>query len=211
MNVYLLTETETGCYKWRAAIPAKYLRRRGHQVQVFKQSGSAHMPDVVVFFRGYYPDTQPLFEWCKRHQIRVVFDTDDALDLVPRENVNYGLVQRTAASYAFLLKNADLVTTTTAELAAHLRRWNPHVRVLPNSVDPEEWSVRRRHGTPRIGWTGSSTHFMDLAILLEAVRQLQKRHEFHFILQGISSCSTIRQLYELQLAVPAFAEVVVVL
>jgi hypothetical protein len=158
------------------------------------------MPDVVVFFRGYYPDTQPLFDWCKRHGIRIVFDTDDALDMVPRENVNYGMVQRTASSYTFLLEHADLVTTTTPELAAHLRQWNPNVSVLPNSVDPEEWSVRRRHGTPRIGWTGSSTHFMDLAILLEGVRQLQRRHDFHFILQGISSCPTIRELYELQLA-----------
>ena len=27
MNIFFLTETESGCYKWRGAIPAKYLLR----------------------------------------------------------------------------------------------------------------------------------------------------------------------------------------
>ena len=35
MNICLLTETQSGCYKWRGAIPAKYLSRRGHKVQIF--------------------------------------------------------------------------------------------------------------------------------------------------------------------------------
>ena len=84
MNIFFLTETESGCYKWRGAIPAKYLRNRGHIVQILSDDVSAHSaPDVLVIFRTHYPDVAKLVNWCKQRKVRVVFDTDDALDLVP--------------------------------------------------------------------------------------------------------------------------------
>lgn len=200
MNIYLLTETETGCYKWRAAIPAKYLQRRGHTVRMFKRSAACQAPDVVVFYRGYFPETRPLVEWCKRHGVRVVYDTDDALDLVPPENLNHGVVKQASASSAYLLANADLVTTTTPELAAHLSAVNPNVTVLPNSVDPDEWSVRPRQGAVRVGWTGGATHFSDLTLVLDAIRAVRRRCDFEFVLQGITPFGSIDELYDFQAA-----------
>ena len=200
MNIYLLTETESGCYKWRAAIPAKYLRRRGHTVQIFGQPECASKPDVLVFFRGYVVDAQPLYEWCRRLGIRVVFDTDDALDLVPPENANYHAVREGGGSYDFLLRRADLVTTTTEELAGHLRQHNPNVVVLPNSVDPEEWHVPPRREQLRVGWSGSCTHFMDLAMVLDAVRELHRHRDFRFVLQGICNHASIQEFYDVNLA-----------
>ena len=87
--------------------------------------------------------------------------------------------------YDFLLENADVVTTTTPVLADDLRQRNPNVVVLPNSVDPEDWSIRPRGEDVRIGWTGSATHFHDLAVALPAMRELQKRHPFTLVLQGL--------------------------
>jgi len=196
MNIFFLTENESGCYKWRGATPAKYLRQRGHNVQVFANDFQAYeSPDVLVIFRAHYPNVFKLVEWCKTRAIRVVFDTDDALDLVPRENVNYRGLQDRLDLYDFLIENADVVTTTTAVLAADLRERNPNVVILPNSADREEWTVRPRQADVRIGWTGSATHFSDLAVALPAIRELQKRHPFTFVLQGICDDPSLEEFY----------------
>jgi len=201
MNIFLLTETKSGCYKWRGAIPAKYLRRRGHQVQIYSDGSPAYQaPDVMVFYRAHFAEGIKLAEWCKRNGIRVVFDTDDALDLVPPENLNYKSVRERLPIYDFLIKVADVVTTTTENLAAHLRKSNPNVVVVPNSVDPEEWSVRPRRDHVRVGWTGSPTHFADLAVALDAVRELQRKRDFLLVLQGICIEPTLDELYEVLLA-----------
>jgi hypothetical protein len=196
MNIFFLTETESGCYKWRGAIPAKYLRKRGHTVQIFSDDLRAHnAPDVMVIFRAHYPDVAKLVNWCKQRGIRVVFDTDDALDLVPRQNISYRGLQDRLDLYDFLLEQADVVTTTTPILAADLRERNPNVVVLPNSIDPEEWRVLPRQPGVRVGWTGSATHFHDLAVALGAVRELQKRHSFTFVLQGICADPNPAEFY----------------
>ena len=198
MNVFLLTETESGCYKWRGAIPAKYLRRRGHNVEVYSGNPTAHnAPDVMMFFRAHFVEAIKMVEFCKRNKIRVVFDTDDALDLVPRHNLNWEVLQPRLPVYDFMLRNADVVTTTTESLASYLRGWNRNVVVLPNSVDPEEWEPVARSGKTRLGWTGSPTHFEDLAIALDVVRDLQKKHDFTFVLQGLTNDPTIEEFSQI--------------
>jgi hypothetical protein len=196
VKICLLTETQSGCYKWRGAIPAKYLSLRGHQVQILSNQAQYDAPDVLVLYRAHYPQAVKVVEWCKQNNIRVVFDTDDALDLVPPENLNYKAVQSRLPLYEFLLRSADVVTTTTDTLASYLRKWNPQVSVIPNSVDPDEWTCEPRSGEPRIGWTGSPTHFLDLAVALDAVREVQKTIPFMFVLQGICQEPTLEELMQ---------------
>jgi hypothetical protein len=197
VNIFFLTETESGCFKWRAAIPAKYLEKRGHTVQIFSDKlQNYEAPDALVVFRTHYPKLERLLEWCKSNGVRIIFDTDDALDMVPRENLNYRGLKERGQLYQFLLEQADLVTTTTSTLAENLRKWNPNVAILPNSVDPEEWHVTPRSETVRIGWTGSATHFNDLAVALDAIRETQKKHAFTFVLQGICSEDSIDDFYQ---------------
>lgn len=197
MNIFLLTETTSGCFKWRSAIPAKYLSRRGHTVQIYSGTpGSHEAPDVMVFYRAHFRESIRMVDWCKRNGIRVVYDTDDALDLVPPENLNYRALQPRLDIYHHLLRAADVVTTTTETLARYLRGWNPNVVVIPNSVDPEEWSRQPKRSTQRIGWTGSPTHFEDLGVALDAVRELQKKRDFTLVLQGLCKESSIQELYD---------------
>jgi glycosyltransferase involved in cell wall biosynthesis len=195
LNICLLTETQSGCYKWRGAIPAKYLSQHGHTVQIFSnQVRSYEAPDVLVLYRAHYPEAVKVVEWCKKKGIRLVFDTDDALDLVPPENLNYKGVQARLPLYETLLRSADVVTTTTEALASHLRGWNPNVTVIPNSIDPDEWTCQPRGNEVRVGWTGSPTHFADLAVALDSIREVQKKHPFKFVLQGICQESSLDEL-----------------
>ncbi|HLW77571.1 MAG TPA: hypothetical protein VKS01_11315 [Bryobacteraceae bacterium] len=197
MNIFFLTETNSGCYKWRSAIPMKYLERLGHTVQLLSDDSSAHTaPDVMVFFRVHFEKAIKIADWCKSRNIPIVFDTDDALELVPPQNLNFAALQPRLPIYHHLLRAADLVTTTTPALADHLRAANPNVMVLPNSVDPEEWTPREHSGELRIGWSGSPTHFADLNLALDAVRDLQKRYPFTFVLQGLCMEKTMDELWE---------------
>lgn len=193
MNIFFLTETESGCYKWRTAIPAKYLQRRGHSVQILSNELRGYeAPDVLVISRAHYAEAYKIVEWCKSNSVRVVFDTDDALDLVPRESIYYKALQPRMPLYEFLLEEADAVTTTTDTLASHLRKWNSNVVVIPNSVDPEEWQpLKKEPGSIRVGWSGGTDHFTDLALPLDAIREVQKRQPFTFIIQGICKEPTL--------------------
>jgi glycosyltransferase involved in cell wall biosynthesis len=197
MNIFFLTETESGCFKWRSGIPGKYLTQRGHTIQLLSDGAQVYeAPDAMVFFRAHFQEALKLVDWCRKRNVRVIFDTDDALDLVPKENPNYSPLQPRLPMYEFLLKEADLVTTTTEALASHLRRWNPNVAVLPNSVDPDEWNPRPRQGETRIGWSGSPTHFTDLPVALDAIRELQKRYPFQLVLQGMCQESSLEELHQ---------------
>ncbi len=197
MNIFFLTETESGCYKWRTAIPAKYLQRRGHSVQVLSSELRGYeAPDVLVISRAHFVEAYKIVEWCKTNSIRVVFDTDDALDMVPRESLYYKGLQPRIPLYEFLLEEADAVTTTTETLASHLRSWNSNVIVIPNSVDPEEWQHQPGTEGIRVGWSGATNHFMDLALALEAIREVQKKHPFTFVIQGICKEPSLEEFYE---------------
>lgn len=199
MNIFFLTETESGCYKWRAAIPGKYLRRRGHSVQILSSELRGYdAPDVLVISRAHFLEAYKIVEWCRANSIRVVFDTDDALDMVPRDSLYYKGLQPRMPLYEFLLEEADAVTTTTETLATHLRSWNANVIVIPNSVDPEEWKPQPRSGEIRVGWSGATNHFSDLALVLDAVREVQKKHTFTFVIQGICQEESLEAFYEKQ-------------
>jgi glycosyltransferase involved in cell wall biosynthesis len=201
MKIVLVTETATGCYKWRGAIPGRYLRQRGHSVQVFSGGTQTfEVPDVMVFFRGQVQEARQLVEACRQRSVRVAFDTDDALDLIPKENVNYTTLRQQIPVYEFLLREADVVTTTTPALADHLRRRNSNVLVIPNSVDPEEWNPGPKAAGLRIGWTGSPTHFVDLSVALDAISRLQKKYNFTFVLQGICNETSLDELRQVLLA-----------
>jgi glycosyltransferase involved in cell wall biosynthesis len=197
MNIFYVSSTNNGCSKWRAEIPAKYLKRRGHTVKFFGEAQEG-CPDVFVFSRLYDSDFFRLFNWAKDRNIRVVYDTDDALDLVDPWNPAYEFSQRNRADSQFMAIHADAITTTTPELANHLRRLNPNVFVIPNSVDPEEWVVRPRvQDEPlRIGWLGGGTHFLDLAIAADALTELVRKLDFKFIIYGLTAFPSLRDLYK---------------
>jgi O-antigen biosynthesis protein len=197
VNIFLLTETDSGCYKWRSAIPGKYLRRRGHSVQhLSKELRAYEAPDVLVISRAHFMEAYQIVEWCKQNSIRIVFDTDDALDRVPPQSIYYRGLQSRMGLYEFLLEEADVVTTTTEALARHLRTWNRNVVVIPNSVDPEEWQPAPRNSQLRVGWSGAVNHFEDLALVLDTIRELQRKYPFTFVLQGICQEPSLEDFYQ---------------
>jgi phenylpyruvate tautomerase PptA (4-oxalocrotonate tautomerase family) len=154
-------------------------------------------PDVVVFFRLHVTDPWQIVDYCKKEKIRIVFDTDDALDVVPKSNLTHTTARTHQRCYHDMVTAADIVTTTTPVLADHLRKLNPNVAVLPNSVDPEEWpsGALPPNEKVRIGWSGGTTHCNDLGLIADAVRLAQKKKPFTFVIQGLCREATPADCY----------------
>ncbi len=208
MKITVITEKVSGCYKYRTQIPAKYLRKLGHQVyemENVKVFAKAPLPDVVVFARGYHlPIENPLKEIAdfiqllRKAKIKTVYETDDAIDKVPPWNP-FRDTPETMASSIMIARETDLTTTTTVTLAKYLSKWSKQAVVLPNSLDPDEWRLRDFGNKKlRIGWSGSASHFRDLSLVLDIIRDLQKIHGFTFIIQGITDEPDLVKWHERQ-------------
>jgi hypothetical protein len=170
-------------------------------VRFFPATGNDRdVPDVVVFARLDAMGVDQALEFCRSAGIGVVYDVDDALDLIEPGNPCYSSTRERLERYERFLEAADVVTVSTPELAEHLLiAYGVTARVLPNSVDPEEWPGQKELARPwaehpdgfrveqvRVGWSGGPTHFSDLGNVLDAIRDAQKRQAFKFVIQGIT-------------------------
>lgn len=199
MKILYITEDNGGVYKVRVGLPAKYLEKRGHKVQILSrkdQVDKIENPDVVVFTRGYPFDISPVVNFFKKKGSKIVYETDDALDLLKPDNPAFYTTPQMMASVRYLLDKADIATTTTEDLANHLKKWNKNAAVLPNCVEIGEWQERKGGDRLRIGWQGGSSHISDLMMVIDVIRDLQKQHDFDFVIQGFTEYKSLDEWYE---------------
>jgi glycosyltransferase involved in cell wall biosynthesis len=135
----------------------------------------------------------------------VVFDVDDLMirpelaatriiDGIRTTNAGIGSTRETFAQVQQAMLNADLCTTTTEELAAHMRAFQKATYILPNGYDAatlgrSRLAVRKRardaaDGLIRIGYAaGTVTHQKDFAAALPGIiRVLQARAQVRLVL-----------------------------
>ncbi len=199
MKILYITEDNGGVFKVRTGLQAKYLEKRGHKVQILShqdQVDKIEDPDVVIFTRGYPFDISPIADYFKKKKVKIIYETDDALDLIKPDNPAFYTTPQVMASARYLMAIADTITTTTAELAKHLKKYNKNVAVLPNCVEPEEWKEREGGERLRIGWQGGSSHINDLMIVIDVIRDLQKKYDFDFVIQGFTEYKSLDEWYD---------------
>jgi glycosyltransferase involved in cell wall biosynthesis len=135
----------------------------------------------------------------------VVFDIDDLMirpelartsiiDGIRTTNAGIGSTRETFAQVQQAMLHADLCTTTTEELAGHMRDWQKAAYILPNGYDAAtharaRLAVRKRglanrDGLVRIGYaTGTLTHQKDFAVALPGLLHvLQARSHVRLVL-----------------------------
>jgi glycosyltransferase involved in cell wall biosynthesis len=79
------------------------------------------------------------------------------------------------------LEMSDMVTVTTEELAKVFRPYNDNVKVLPNCIDINEWNrlpiLRENKDEIRICWMGGASHWEDLHMVRNALKEVCDRHK----------------------------------
>lgn len=90
--------------------------------------------------------------------------------------------------YRWVLRQADVVTTTTERLAAQFREMNDVVAVLPNGLFLEDFpdvDIKRRANELHILWSGGSSHFEDLmSVKKSLVEILERNAQVHLHVAG---------------------------
>jgi hypothetical protein len=199
MKIHVFSDgVRHGCFVYREEIPLEALERRGHTVsgglKYREESGNLMDCDLFILPRFLHGDYPLVADEIKRCGKPLVYEIDDAADLFERFHTSYFQVRNMLPSYYYMLQEADLVTTTTETLAAHLRCLGArNVVVLPNCPLTQSWPevpVRRRPGPIRIGYTGWTAHILEAAFFCEIMAALRQiRQDFIPILYGIATTS----------------------
>jgi hypothetical protein len=118
---------------------------------------------------------------------KIVYDMDDALDLIEPTNPFFNAVKKDAGSRNEILPLIDHVTVSTPVMKELLSsKTDKPITVIPNCYDPKEWTfIRPKRDGIRIGFAGSPTHVDDLIQIIPVIRELQSRYDVRFLIMGL--------------------------
>ena len=215
MRIYWIDNMTTGCGHVRTMLPMQELMQRGHACTVGYPRFSLDTGDwdAIALGRLVLGEIRDALPEIKRRGLKVIYDIDDALDLLEPDNPVYPHIMANIDVYYQMLRSAALVSVTTRELAEHAHKFVPdsaRIVVLPNCIREDEWRMREGgNAVPRIGFAGGNSHLRNLCVLLEAIRMLQRNgfgDRFEFVLFGISSAhDSFEEYYDANISVTARA------
>lgn len=201
MKILGFGDLKTGCWLARIARPLSELANNGNDVYFTNGLApfSLHGWDIVVFNNLLDAPTvvedgveressyKEMLDELKRNGAKIVYDTDDAQDIIPAHSLNKEKAKELLKSFDLFLKEADLITTTTEELKKYLKtRTDKPIIVLPNSLNPKEFKLKIKHSRLRVGMAGSSSHLLDLLSVIDDLIILKKKYDFDFHLFGFA-------------------------
>ena len=176
------------CALYRTWMPLAALAAHGWDARWIPQDelGVGHLEgaDLLVLPRLGAPldATLRLAEDARRAGCALVYECDDDLWRIPRENPDAARNAGGESGLDDLLRVCAAATTTTQTLAARIREeagWDLPVHVLPNAVDARIWRDAGAGRTDRrltVGVQGGDSHARDWAPLAEAWRVVAGKH-----------------------------------
>lgn len=181
MRILQVGTNENGCWWYRNHLPSEFLRSRGHEVTFIAGQGESidlAAYDVFVFSRLSSDEVSDFVEEIKRAGKKIVYEVDDAMDIVPQSSPYHTKTEKHLPSFFYFLQNADAITVTTDALARHVRRYTKKpVFVLPNCYDGDHWSapIPPKDDTRyRVAFAGSVSHLSEIGPAIEGVKLLRE-------------------------------------
>jgi glycosyltransferase involved in cell wall biosynthesis len=172
----------SGSEYWRLALPFKYLCQMGHEAYVTHKAidrKQLEWADIYVIQGTVDKEGLAMMYYCQEELGKhIVVDADDKLE-VTKDNPHWQehKVMNANKIVRRMVEVAHGVTTTNEYLAKELGKSNQNVAILPNYMDFETWEfpqLRNETNYLRIGWCGSITHMLDLAIVEKPLKQILK-------------------------------------
>jgi glycosyltransferase involved in cell wall biosynthesis len=167
MRIVVFANEQEPSSHYRAFEPAYALAARGHNVRINGRDDriapEAQDSDVALISRYVGAEAEELARRLRRIGIAVVWDHDDAVDLMPERRAGSLEVERRKASVRAMLTLADGVTTTSELLAAHYRELGAGaVRVIENHLGEHYAQLHRPpHDGLVVGWAAWIDHRRD--------------------------------------------------
>ena len=117
-----------------------------------------------------------------QRSVSLIYDFDDAIYIHPRRPEN-------EEKTAMMVRAATHVIVSTDYLQAFCRRWGKVAEVVPSPVEIDRiYPIEKTPGPMvTIGWMGSSTTSVHLALIERPLQRLASRCSFRFFAVGASS------------------------
>ena len=146
--------------------------------------------DVIVVERVWQPGmtlrlAEEVVERARKDEACFIYTIDDnLLDLRVGGPVRLGFTTEEMMVVRYFAREADAIIVSTEALKNRMTRFNKKVVVVPNALDEriiEGIVSRRKHPSPGngrkiIGYMGTLTHDADLMMILQALRDVLRRH-----------------------------------
>lgn len=190
----LFKHQDSGCYWYRTKHPKEALERVGLDARMLEIETDIDFYDNIqsVQLYGIYPfQFRKALEGLKVDGKKIVYDMDDAVDLIDESNPFYYSVKKDAKSSLEILEYADEITVSTPVMKELLsKKTNKPITVVPNCFSQREWTFPRhqREGI-RVGFAGSCTHVADLINILPIIKKLQAKYDIKFLIMGFGKQS----------------------
>jgi len=181
----------SGCYWYRIKQPMETLNANGLTTQLVPVNSDTDDDFTAVQLYGASPFSieKPL-KYFKENGIKIVYDTDDALDLIDPSNINYYAVKKDAGFVNQILEYADEVTVSCPAMKEYMQgKYKGPITVVPNCYTPSEWTYpREKKEGIRIGFAGSATHVKDLIDIIPVIKRLKSRFpDIKFFIMGFGN------------------------
>lgn len=109
------------------------------------------------------------------HDGKIIHEWKDGVNIDIKKNIKVLDEVKTT------LGHADMVTVTTDILADVFRQYNDNVKVLQNCLDLNQWNrldVKRKNPDEvRICWAGGHSHWEDLYLIREPLREIGEKYQ----------------------------------
>lgn len=126
-----------------------------------------------------------------KQKIPIWIDYDDDLINVPLENPAHGFFTPLRPHIEKIINTANILTTTTKELADLYKSINPKLTtiVIPNAWDDYLWGTEQKEYNPTktIFWRGSDSHVKDLMEVSQSLVEISRMFpEYQFVFMGMN-------------------------
>lgn len=153
--------------------------RRCHRI---RKADVARMDDhdVIFIYREALMTRSIRYERLFRtSRAKLIFDFDDSVWLPNVSDANRRWAWlKDAGKTSKLIGLCDLVFAGNAYLADYARQYNPNTRIVPTTIDTDEYQPgppRHGEGPVVIGWSGSITTIQHFRYAIPALRELKAR------------------------------------
>jgi len=188
---------QSGIWWHRNETPCTALGKRGHACKQIAIGGEVpeqfmEWPDTVVFGRVYPTQFDPvkLMRDYKKRGKRVIYDLDDDIWEVSKDNPSHLVSNAMKDQYEGMIKEADAVVTPSPVLAKKFKKYfkNKPIFLCPNGIDYDIYRERphQNEDTIKIGYMGAASHWKDLQLIGKVLAELNKKHDFLFTIYGLT-------------------------
>jgi glycosyltransferase involved in cell wall biosynthesis len=124
----------------------------------------------------------------KKRGKRILYDMDDDYWNVAKDNPSVLTSSAMKDQYEGQIREADAIITPSEYLAKKFKKYfKKPVFIAPNGTTDEIYHERPHNNNGlTIGYMGAASHWNDLALVGEVISELSKKHDFTFMIYGLT-------------------------